>query len=132
MKKYIAIFALLILTFLNCKKNIQSEPKFEFPEYRISESDFKEKISQSDSLIVTLKYESKSEFASKSSANKLLIELFLDEKKEIDENYLNELNQKVVESAKEDILNIRGYDIIEVNIIQKNKTIKSIEEIINK
>lgn len=122
----------ILFTFVisSCNKEIKSEPKFEFPKYSVSKENFINNIKEVDSADVQIQYSAKSNLISSSSVNKLVVEIYFKNDKKLDESFMKKQFELIKETAKKEILNYKGYDVLELKIFRDNTKIKSFEEVI--
>ncbi|WP_223034684.1 hypothetical protein [Hanstruepera marina] len=129
MFKKLALLSVLSLLTFSCKKEIQSKPNFVKLEYKSSKEEFLKSIEFCDSAIIYMKYESKKKFLSSSSINKLAMNLYFKNTKNLDEksltNHFNELKKKV----ETEILNHKEYDVFYVKFYKGQSEYSEREEI---
>lgn len=133
-KTMLILKSILVILFTfaisSCNKEIKSEPKFEFPKYSVSKENFINNIKEVDSADVQIQYSAKSNLISSSSVNKLVVEIYFKNDKKLDESFMKKQFELIKESAKKEILNYKGYDVLELKIFRDNTKIKSFEEVI--
>ena len=121
---------LLAFALTSCNKEIKSEPKFEFPKYSVSKENFINNIKEADSADVQILYSAKSNLISSSSVNKLVVEIYFNNNQKLDEDFMKKQFEQIKERSKKEILNFKGYDVLELKIFKNDTKIKSYEEVI--
>lgn len=129
MKKSMLVI-LFAFAIVSCNNNIKSEPKFEFPKYSVSEENFINNIKEVDSANVQIQFSAKSNLISSSSVNKLLVEIYFNNEKNLDESFMKKQFEEIKQKAKKEILNFNEYDVLELKIFKNNTEVKTYEEVI--
>lgn len=131
MKKTI-ILSLFSFAFLSCTNTIKSEPKFELPKFAVSKENLTSKITEADSASVEMSYEAKTNLLFSSSANKLVIKVYFNKDKSLKYEFMKSQFEDIKKNAKQQVLNLSSYDILEVQFFNKNIQIQRFKEILKK
>ena len=126
------VMLLLSATFLSCTETIKSKPNFELPKYAASEEEFTSTINDADSTSVGFSYEAKTNIFYSSSANKLVLKVYFNKGKSLKYDFMKKQFDDIKRNAKQQILNLSSYDILEVQFFNKNIQIQSFEEMLEK
>ena len=127
-KKLILLSTILLFVF-SCKKEIQSEPKFEKPVFNTSKDAFIKDVNIGDSISIFMTYKGEKGLFTNSSVNKLSIAIYYDNSKNISNELVESHFEKLTTKAKSEISNFKNYDVFQV-LFYKGETQFSEKEIL--
>lgn len=127
MKNALILFLASILL-ISCVQGIQSEPKFIFAKYNVSEEHFKSAVKDVDSLNVETGYTLESNIFFKTSYKHITIAAFNSSKKDLSYVFMENQFEQISKKAHEQISNLKEFDVFRVEIFNNGKSIKTFEK----
>lgn len=123
MRKSFFAFAIAGLTFISCDEKNNKNPKVTFPEYSISEKDFRENLAETDSISAKYSFKSSRSMLNTQIHNYIVLTAYPKSVEVLKPENSNAMAISVLKYAKQKIKNLREYDKMEIVLSKDGKDV---------
>ncbi|MBW8360621.1 MAG: hypothetical protein K0M56_00380 [Kaistella sp.] len=129
--KKILFSVFLVGALLSCHQEIKPDYEVVAPQYLHSSDSFENRFKNADSVKVGYEYAYKNSLISNSESNNLMVSLYYNNEVAFDDDSINRIAQQVKTNAQREIVNIKEFQLIKVEIVNKNKTVMTEDVALN-